>query len=150
MFAEQGDETPFSSPVQVSPPAVMSSVGEGAVCPLVGHSRATEGCFEERMYRQRHVGGARFLQYIFRRIGRMRRMWVRGGLAGLPLIYRPSIHPRCHFGQVLASDDEFDRQVRRSRRCLDWYAQWVAAHAPSHAYGANACALLAPDRSPFH
>ena len=125
-LAERGGEMTVSPPVQVSTPVALGSTDVCVRCSVREHDRTVEGCFEERIYKQRHVGGARFLQYIFRRIGQLRRMWVRGGLSGLPLMFRPSIRPRCHFGEVLASDDEFDRQARRARRCLDWYGQWVS------------------------
>ena len=145
-FAEDGDAGSESErcvdQLQVSPPAALATPEICFVCdqptPVARGDAPTEqgaedGIASDKQKRrrqkppgqQRVLGGARFLQYVFRRTIQLGWRWVRGGMCKLPMIYRPAPHPRCRYGLELATPEEFASQARRAKRCVEWYSSWI-------------------------
>ena len=69
---------------------------------------------------------AKFLQHLYRGYSRLRPSgWVRGGLHGAPMPYRPVTIFRCRGGMCLAGPERFAEMRGRSAAVIEWYSLYV-------------------------
>ena len=72
---------------------------------------------------------AKFLQHLYRGYSRLRPSgWVRGGLHGAPMPYRPVTIFRCRGGMCLAGPERFAEMRGRSAAVIEWYSLYVEIH----------------------
>ena len=129
------DATPSISSVGVDPAPDPSTAVECLPCDITVTPAATPphpivaaAAWSRRRSRTcgSLVSHARFLQHLVRGYSRLRPSgWVRGGLHGAPMPYRPVTTFRCRGGMCLAGPERFAEMQGHAARLIEWYTLYV-------------------------